>query len=176
MTGMVALGFVSFMQRMNEEDGIYESSDYEAPQPFDDGPDQVPAMVDLDDGDVEEDDDDLEIEVVDDTADVETEPDEEQELKEETEESRLRRKNVRMRKRSLKTKKPSSLPKRWRRHPPLRKNHPNKNNTAGYWIQVKALLCVYQKMPCRTSWLPWTPRHTMVMFQSLRLGPTVRSC
>lgn len=88
MTGMVALGFgFLFMQRMNEEDGIYESSDYEATQPFDGGPEQVPAMVDLDDGDVEEDDDDLEIEVVDDTADVETEPDEEQELKEETEES-----------------------------------------------------------------------------------------
>ena len=100
MTGMVALGFgFLFMQRMNEEDGIYESSDYEAPQPFDGGPDQVPAMVDLDDEDAEEDDDDLEVEVVDDTADVETEP--EDELDEETEES-SEEEELQMTKRSLK--------------------------------------------------------------------------
>ena len=88
MTGMVALGFgFLFMQRMNEEDGIYESTEYEAPQPFDGGPDRVPAMVDLDDEDAEEDDDDLEVEGVDDTADVDTELKVEDELHDEAEES-----------------------------------------------------------------------------------------
>ncbi len=88
MTGMVALGFgFLFMQRMNEEDGIYESTEHEAPQPFDGGPDRAPAMVDLDDEDAEEDDDDLEVEGVDDTADVDTELKVEDELHDEVEES-----------------------------------------------------------------------------------------
>ena len=120
MTGMVALGFgFLFMQRMNEEDGIYESTEYEAPQPFDGGPDRVPAMVDLDDEDAEEDDDDLEVEGVDDTADVDTELKVE-ELHDELK-NRLKRKLL-LTKRSLKKKPPS----RREEVSPVRKNQPNK--------------------------------------------------
>ena len=57
MTGMVALGFgFLFMQRMNEEDGIYEMSEALPLPPSDDEPEEVPATVDIDDA-VEESDD-----------------------------------------------------------------------------------------------------------------------
>jgi hypothetical protein len=50
MTGMVALGFgFLFMQRMNEEDGIYEMTEHQGTGPVDSGRGELPAMVDLDD-------------------------------------------------------------------------------------------------------------------------------
>ena len=58
MTGIVALGFgFLFMQRMNEEDGIYEMAEYEGQGPSEPVP-EIPAMMDLDDE--EEEDDDVE--------------------------------------------------------------------------------------------------------------------
>ena len=81
MTGMVALGFgFLFMQRMNEEDGIYEAVEHHVAGPANEGQREPPAMVDLDEEEAQEEDDlefeefeeleeeeDLEIELVDDT-------------------------------------------------------------------------------------------------------------
>tara|TARA_Y100001954_G_scaffold239530_1_gene315210 strand:+ start:152 stop:4198 length:4047 start_codon:yes stop_codon:yes gene_type:complete len=74
LTGMVALGFsFLFMQRMNEEDGIYEMAEYEDPGSTDDGPKNIPAMVDLDAGVDDEEDDELEAELA--ALDLEEEED-----------------------------------------------------------------------------------------------------
>ncbi|MBH34038.1 MAG: hypothetical protein CMB74_01135 [Euryarchaeota archaeon] len=74
LTGMVALGFsFLFMQRMNEEDGIYEMAEYEDPGSTDDGPKNIPAMVDLDAGVEDEEDDELEAELA--ALDLEEEED-----------------------------------------------------------------------------------------------------
>ena len=81
MTGMVALGFgFLFMQRMNEEDGIYEAVEHHVAGPANEEQREPPAMVDLDEEEAQEEDDlefeefeeleeeeDLEIELVDDT-------------------------------------------------------------------------------------------------------------
>ena len=74
LTGMVALGFsFLFMQRMNEEDGIYEMAEYEDPGSPDDGPKNIPAMVDLDAGVDDEEEDELEAELA--ALDLEEEED-----------------------------------------------------------------------------------------------------
>ena len=71
---MVALGFsFLFMQRMNEEDGIYEMAEYEDPGSPDDGPKNIPAMVDLDAGVDDEEEDELEAELA--ALDLEEEED-----------------------------------------------------------------------------------------------------
>ena len=74
LTGMVALGFsFLFMQRMNEEDGIYEMAGYEEPGSTDDGPKNIPAMVDLDEEINDEIEDELEAELA--ALDLEEEED-----------------------------------------------------------------------------------------------------
>ena len=75
LTGMVALGFsFLFMQRMNEEDGIYETAEYQDPGSTDDGPRNLPAMVDLDEGVDDEGEDELESELA--ALDLDAEEDE----------------------------------------------------------------------------------------------------
>ena len=74
LTGMVALGFsFLFMQRMNEEDGIYEMAEHQDPGSTDDGPKNIPAMVDLDEEIDDEEEDELEVELA--ALDLEEEED-----------------------------------------------------------------------------------------------------
>ena len=74
LTGMVALGFsFLFMQRMNEEDGIYEMAEHQDPGSTDEGPKNIPAMVDLDEEVDDEEEDELEAELA--ALDLEEEED-----------------------------------------------------------------------------------------------------